>query len=181
MTPPEPADDQFDFDFVARRAQLDEIVQKWLGQSKPKQATRYVKIIAASLMDLLFALIDEGHPEGKETIKRNFELAELAGSYCGTFSLAGYCLGLEYGSRGLQPSPVTDVMSIPEEVKEMFVVATQPMHQLFLKLVTDVYNVREIGDKDVADRHKRFNVTAAEVLTSCYRLGVDEGMEYTST
>lgn len=181
MVLPQSPDDEFDFDFAYRQAQLNTILEKWLDSEKPKEASKYTQTILSSLVDLIFDLIDEGHPKGEETIKRNFELAELAGGYCGSFSLAGYCLGLEYGSQGLQPAPVIDAKSIPKEVKEMFIVAFQPMYDLHLKLIGDIYRARQIDEHYVDKKLDEFNLTAFEVLTSCYRLGIATGMEEFST
>jgi len=168
--------EEFDFDFLTRKSQLDAIVKKWSDLSVPKQAYNYLEVITQNMRDLIFSLVDEGFRTGQETIKRNFDFATLGAQSVAPLSLAGYCLGLEYGSSGLQQTPVTSE-NIPDEVKEMWVVAFQPMNELCLKLLSDIFMAGNGDEEYLLDKQAEFNVAGYELVTSCYRLGVATAAE----
>jgi hypothetical protein len=177
MSAPPGQDQDFEFDFAAREAQLGSIVDKWKSRASDARTWNYIGVIVVTLRDAAFRLVDEGHRAGDETIKRNFDFAEVTGHLLAAFSLAGYCLGMEYGSCGMQQAPVNDPETVPLEVKEMFVVAFQPIERLFERLITDIYYARGIDEAYVKTAQLDFNATAMEVLLSCYRLGVATATE----
>lgn len=169
--------DDYDFDFSQRQAELNHIVTKWTSQAVDEATKKQLASLMLPLRDILFELIDEGHPPGEETIKRNLDLGELCGRATVAFAVSGLCMGLEYGSLRKQPTPVESIDSIPKEVIEMFVVAFQTTNGLFLRLMSDICKAREVDKNYVAKRQENFNTTAFGVLISCYRLGVATAKE----
>jgi hypothetical protein len=173
---PDIAED-YGFDFPKRHAELNAIINRWMSQPLYLSTNKQLSALVEPMKNYAFELIDEGHVPGSETIKRNLDLGELCAHSMAEFAISGLCLGLEHGDLHKQSTPITSIESIPQEVKEMFIVAFQVMNNLFLKLIADVYVAKKINRSYVVNRQDRFNVVAFGVLISCYRLGVATATE----
>jgi len=157
--------------------ELSKINDKWELNPAIISAKTHLTALSFPLRDILFELIDQGHPPGKETIKRNLELGELCGLILSQFIGTGYRLGLEYGSLGIQSTPINSPESLPLEVTEMFIVVFQLLNDLFIRLLTDIFRARGMSEKDVVKKQEDFNTMAFGVLISSYKLGVATATE----
>ncbi|MGB6679882.1 MAG: hypothetical protein WBF08_00980 [Candidatus Bathyarchaeia archaeon] len=170
-------EEEYDFDFSKRQVELISINEKWISYPTSEAAKNQLSVLSLSLRDFVFELIDEGHPSGKETIKRNLELGELCGQILSQSMGASYRLGLEYGNLGAQSTPIEGPDSVPQEAKEMFIVAFQMLNNLFLKLISDIYHARVMTKKIVVEKQENFNSIAFGTMISCYRFGVATATE----
>jgi len=168
---------EYDFDFDARKKELHSIAETWWDQVKKKEVVEHIQFMAQSLVDEINLLIDEGHPPNRETIKRNFDYAKSAGFVVADIGYKAYCIGYEYGTKGLQPAPVREEDEIPKSAKELFIVTLEPLNALGLRLMADIYEAYGLDEIGVRVRKERLNMEAVGYLLVCYRLGVAYGME----
>ena len=165
-------DYDFGFDYQERQSAIVNIVSKWTSEPLFESTSNQLIALTLPLRELAFKLIDEGHPPGQETIKRNLDLGKLCAEEMGPFALSAYCIGLEYGRTKEQVTPILDVSSVPQKVKDMAIVLVNRVNPLFSRLVDDINNVRKLDECTRQKYIEECTTMGFGVFFACYNLGV---------
>jgi hypothetical protein len=165
-------DYDFGFDFQERQSEIVKIVTKWTSEPLFESTGDQLIALTLPLRELAFKLIDQGHPPGQDTIKRNLDLGKECANIMGSFALSAYCIGLEYGRSKQQVTPILNVESVPQKVKDMAIVLINKVNPFFIRLLDDINNVLKLEENNRQKYIEEYTVMGFGVFFACYKLGV---------